>query len=74
MEFKNQIRNQTTNICILYNIIIKSFYYYFIILIKIKTYSGSILVAVNPYRIFENLYNLNTVKLYQDNLIGILPP
>lgn len=40
---------------------------------QIYTYAGSILVAVNPYKMFD-IYNLQVIRQYQNNLIGNLPP
>ena len=36
-------------------------------------YIGSILVSVNPYRMFD-VYGLDTVSKYEGQLIGTLPP
>lgn len=38
-----------------------------------QTYTGSILIAVNPYKMFD-IYNLDMVKKYENSLIGTLPP
>jgi len=40
---------------------------------KIYTYIGNILVSVNPYRVF-GIYGLETVRKYQGQFIGKLPP
>jgi hypothetical protein len=36
--------------------------------------SGSILVSVNPYRMFDSLYGLDAVSRYDGQIIGTLPP
>ncbi|XP_006816618.1 unconventional myosin-VIIa-like, partial [Saccoglossus kowalevskii] len=40
---------------------------------QIYTYTGSILVAVNPYKMFD-IYGIEMVKQYEGQLIGHLPP
>ncbi|KAI2804564.1 Myosin and Kinesin Tail domain protein [Blomia tropicalis] len=40
---------------------------------KIYTFIGNILVSMNPYKMFE-IYGLNTVKKYQNQLRSALPP
>jgi len=39
----------------------------------IYTYTGSILVAMNPYQILS-LYSMGTVKQYIGKRLGLLPP
>lgn len=39
----------------------------------VQTYTGSILVAVNPYQILP-IYTAEQIKLYKDRKIGELPP
>ena len=39
----------------------------------LQTYTGSILVAVNPYKMF-NIYGLDVVKQYEDSMLGSEPP
>jgi len=40
---------------------------------NLQTYTGSILVAVNPYQILP-IYTAEQIKLYKDRKIGELPP
>jgi myosin-7 len=40
----------------------------------IYTYTGSILVAVNPYKLVEGLYTAETIESYKGNKIGEMPP
>jgi myosin-15 len=39
----------------------------------LQTYTGSILVAVNPYKMFD-IYGLDMVKKYEGQILGTLPP
>ncbi|CAG0891503.1 unnamed protein product [Darwinula stevensoni] len=39
----------------------------------IYTYTGSILVSVNPYKMFD-IYGLDMVKKYEGRILGTLPP
>ncbi|KAF2352831.1 Myosin head motor domain [Trinorchestia longiramus] len=40
---------------------------------QIYTYTGSILVSVNPYKMFD-IYGLDAVKRYEGQILGTLPP
>ncbi|KAI6653611.1 hypothetical protein LOD99_3506 [Oopsacas minuta] len=39
----------------------------------IYTYTGSILIAINPYHLFD-IYNVETARAYEGQLLGALPP
>jgi hypothetical protein len=43
------------------------------VVILLQTYTGSILVAVNPYKMFD-IYGLDMVKKYEGQILGTLPP
>ena len=38
------------------------------------SFLGSILIAVNPYRMFDTIYGLDVVSRYEGRIIGTLPP
>ena len=38
------------------------------------SFVGSILIAVNPYRMFDTIYGLDVVSRYEGRIIGTLPP
>ena len=41
--------------------------------LSVQTFTGSILVAINPYQLYD-IYNATYVRQYQDKKIGELPP
>ena len=41
--------------------------------LSVQTYTGSILVAVNPYKMYD-MYGLDIVKKYEGQILGTLPP
>ena len=38
------------------------------------SFVGSILISVNPYRMFDTIYGLDVVSRYEGRIIGTLPP
>ena len=45
----------------------------FLFFLNLKTYTGTILVAVNPYQILS-IYTSEQIQKYRDKKIGELPP
>ena len=41
--------------------------------VSLQTFTGSILVAVNPYQMFD-IYGVDMVQKYEGQMIGKLPP
>ncbi|XP_038058874.1 unconventional myosin-VI-like isoform X1 [Patiria miniata] len=41
---------------------------------KIYTYVANILIAVNPYKELQNLYDNDTIRRYNGKSLGVLPP
>ncbi|CBY36030.1 unnamed protein product [Oikopleura dioica] len=41
---------------------------------KIYTFTGAILVAVNPYQIIKGIYDPSEIRRYANKKIGELPP